>query len=136
MILALRYYKYLLSLPETRLVHAALREAQALWLEGEECWLKDVIEVVKMTAPEWPTTGDSFTSLEGVDDMIAGIEKWTRNGVLTNLHNSKKLAILQRRYPKPPLTKTPTDVFHLPCTHPGPPQIPMQTSHFLPPPRD
>ncbi|KAL0057187.1 hypothetical protein AAF712_016179 [Marasmius tenuissimus] len=113
LILALRNYRYLFSLPANRLVHAALRELQSMWLDGKDCWLKDVVKIIEHTAPEWPAIGESMTSLEGVDEMIAGIEKWSWNEVLTDLHNSKKLSILQTRYPRPPLVNKPSTIFHL-----------------------
>ncbi|KAK1216305.1 hypothetical protein PQX77_021070 [Marasmius sp. AFHP31] len=87
--LALRYYRYLFTLPLNRIAHAALRECQSMWLLNQDCWLKD--------------------ECKGIDDMIAGLEAWSWNQVLIDLHNSKKLTILQTRYPKPTSLSHPTD---------------------------
>ncbi|VDC04317.1 unnamed protein product [Peniophora sp. CBMAI 1063] len=100
LILALRYLRYAVSLPESHMVSAALRESYAMYTATVSGWIGDIAWALKNRLPSTHIRLPSLADLKedgAVDALIRQVEKAMRDHLQGEINERSKLYLLRDR---------------------------------------
>ena len=97
--LALRFLKYALGQPASRLVRAALECALDMFAQGESGWAGDLAFALESLPHPVTLPSDDEIRMEGaVDALISRVERSLRDQLLEDITTSPKLYLMVDRF--------------------------------------